>query len=230
MENEKTPEKKTSPKKHVKKLVHRVKKSLAMEISLPLGLIILLVIVALIKLPYTAKEVYTETEERIEPVTKTVEDREHPFYERLCKDVPLGIVISDEWVYGKPFGTSGYKCYAEFKVTNKGTADGKWTFTYLFDIGGKKITSEPVTELIPKYTSFTFEFETEQCKEGDKPDGSYLLVSGPVTQTCEYQLTYPNRTITINDTVKVEVQKTRVITKYEPIWQKVIGYNRYEKV
>jgi hypothetical protein len=227
-------EKKINPPNEVpsqkKMVMNTVKRHLMMKISIPFFVILIFLSLFVIRTPYTAKEKYTDLQPFVEEVTKVIEDRNTPVYARVCEQrlIPTEITASEK-AYGMPYGLNDFKCYGKFKVINKGDADGEWTVRYLFNISGRLIQTEMLTQKIPKYTSFSFKFETNDCKQGDMIDGTYQIVTSPSTESCKYETQY-NKTIVVNETRQKEVQRERIITKYETLWQKLIGYNRYEKI
>jgi hypothetical protein len=225
-------EKPKEEKQEKKHIGHHIKKQLTKKINLPLYIILAVIVIIAIsiflKYPYKAKERYTEFENYVVEV-QDVEKDTTPSYVRQCDDVPSVATISNYFVYGKPFGLNGYKCYAEFKVTNENSSDGKWTYRYVFNISGKEVITDPITEMIPKWNKIQYNFETN-CLADDKVDGHYELVSSPTTPICKNVETYLNKTITRNETKQREVVKERIITKYESLWQKILGMNNKEKV
>jgi hypothetical protein len=230
---DKQKDKKVDPPKEVpsqkKMVINNVKRHLMMKVSIPVFVILIFLSLFFIRAPYMAKEKYTDLQPYLEEVTKVVEDRNNPYYERVCQTEDLPIEYTLERTYGKPSGLSDYKCYGEFRAINKGDAEGEWTFRYLFNISGRFIQTEMVTQKIPKYTSFFFKFETNDCEQGDKIEGWRQVVSSPTTETCQNLIRY-NRTMVVNETRQKQVQRERIITKYETLWQKLTGYNRYEKI
>ena len=216
---------KSSGKKK-KKLHHRVKKQLGKEVKLSVGLVIILLLLVIVRLPYNAKEVYTEIEEYT--VDVVVPDYDNPVEKRICTPVPADVRLEPD-----PFSpfvkTSGkdFICYAKLRVWNDGDQEGDWTYRYTFELGSKNIVKE-VTKTVPPSSSIWFEFEADECQEGDTVTGHYELVSGPIRQDCTYETQYPDKTVT--EKKQREVQKERYVTKYEPLWQKLIGYNKHEKV
>ncbi len=220
------------PKKKSKKtVVHHVHKHLSKEVSISVGVVILLLILVLVKVPYEARETYTEYEPYEVEVQETVQNMDDPREERICTESPSEVKIEVDPLspYIKPFGLNEHRCYANFKVWNQEDTGGKWTYQYVFDVSGKEVVTEPQTKPIAKYSSVTFEFESEECQEGDTVTGTYELVESPTTEDCEYVTVYPNVTITKTVTKQKEVEKERVMTKREPLWQLIIGYNRHEK-
>ena len=215
------------------KLAHHVKKKLSTKVELTVGVLILVVAVAaaliLVKIPYNAKEDYIQTETYDIEIKDVVPDAENKFQEYVCVEKPASVDLSEHDSYKRPFGLYDYKCYGTFKVRNQGTTDGKWTYRYIFDISGKEVATEPKTSAIPKLTASTFTFETE-CLQQDKVSGIFELVSGPTQSDCKYETIIPNKTVTRTETKERQVPKERTMTKYEPLWQKLVGYNDYEKV
>lgn len=231
---DKQKDKKVDPPKEVpsqkKMVINNVKRHLMMKVSIPVFVILIFLSLFFIRAPYTAKEKYTDLVPYLEEVTKVIEDKNNPTYIRVCQENTIPTEISaSEKAYGKPFGLNDYKCYGKFRVINKGDADGEWTVRYLFNISGRLIQTEMVTKEIPKYTSFEFMFETNDCKQGDYIEGTYQIVTSPSTESCKYETQY-NKTILVNESRNKEVQRERIITKYETLWQKLTGYNRYEKI
>jgi hypothetical protein len=240
MDKQNEKEKKMAPPKEVpnKKnlVINSVKRHLMMKISIPVFVILIFLSLFVIKSPYTAKERYTALEPYTVEVTKVVVDKEHPIQVRVCQNeaLPMEIVVFER-PYGKTImnssdGSTGYRCYGSFKLVNKGDSDGVWIVRYLFNISNSLIQTEALTQKIPKYTSWTFRFETTDCQEGDKIDGSYQIVESPQTESCKYVL-QDNRTMVVNETkYREDPNNYRIITKYESLWQKLTGYNRYEKI
>ncbi len=226
-------EKKMNPPKDVpnKKniVMSKVKKHLMMKIGIPVFVIIIFLSLFIIRSPYTAKEKYTELQPYTEEVTKVVENRDNPIQVRVCQEEEIPVKVTMESVYGKAVGLTGYKCYGEFKIMNLGDNDGIWSYRYLFNISEKLVQTDPFEQKIPKFTSWKFVFETEDCIEADKKEGHYIMVSAPTKETCKYEIQY-NRTMTVNETKQREMQRERIITKYETLWEKLTGYNRFEKI
>jgi len=54
------------------------------------------------------------------------------------------------------------------------------------------------------------------------------MISGPIIQDCTYETQEKTKTVMV--TVEKEVEEERTVTKREPLWQKLIGYNNHEKV
>ncbi len=213
-----------------KRFSGQVKSLRGMKIGIPLFVLLILALSALIRIPYTAKESYTEIESREVTITEIIEDRESPVQTRICEDAPSAYTVREHYVYGKPYGVSGYKCYAKFRVTNDEETKGEWTYRYVFDISGKKIATAPATYTIPTYATIEFNFETEECTAEDTVKGAYELLSGPTVQACRFETQYRNRTVTRTEIKPSEVQKERLVRKYEPLWQWLAGANKREKV
>jgi hypothetical protein len=211
-----------------KQAVHHVKKFLGWTIGVPVFLILVLAILVLVKVPYNAKESYIDIVSEEVTYNKTVNGTT-PISERICEDIPSTETVKSPFVYGMPFGLDGFKCHAEFKVTNENKTAGEWTYRYIFNMGGKLNVSEPITANIPGGATIKFEFDTVDCKKEDTISGNYELISRPVTNTCYYVTKYPQIVIPTTEIVKKEVNKERLITKQEPLWQKILGYNNFEK-
>ena len=228
MAKKKTSKKNSKKQKQQVNIIEHVKQHMLTEVGIPAAAIVVLLILVLVKVPYQAQEQYTEIEQYEEPVQKVVpgETRE----ERICEQTPAQVTVTSHYNYIRPFGTSEYKCYSEFKVTNQEDTDGKWTYRYIFDVSGKEVITDPEEELIPRLGSITYYFESDVCEREDSVDGTYELVDGPMTTECRYEMVTPNVTVTEMETREREVQKTRIITKYEPLWQKILGYNSHEKI
>ena len=215
-------EKKSSEKK--KKLHHKVKHQLGKEVKLSVGLVVILLLLVVIRLPYEAREVYT---------IKVIEDEDQQVidgYEdvRICTPVPLE--VREEPDPFSPFVKAEGKehiCYAKIRIWNDGDQEGDWTYRYTFELGTRTIVKE-LTETVPPLSSIWFEFEDDACQEGDTVTGYYQMVSGPKRQECTYETQPVYKTVTVK--VEKEVEEERTVTKYEPLWQKLVGYNRHEKV
>jgi hypothetical protein len=212
-----------------KQAVHHVKRFLGWTIGVPVFLILILAALALVKVPYNAKESYIDIVSEQVTINESHDDLTKPIYERICEDIPSVETVKSQFVYGKPYGLNGFKCYAEFKVTNENKTEGEWTYRFIFNMGGKLNYSKTITENIPGGATMKFEFETEECKSEDTISGEYELISRPITNTCYYLTKYAQIVVPKTEIVKREVKKERLVTKQEPLWQKILGYNNFEK-
>ena len=210
--------------KKEKKLQHHVKHHLTKEVKLSVGLVVILLLLVIIRLPYEAREVYTVK------VTEEVERQEPDGFKevRVCTTVPLE--VREEPDPFSPFVKVSGKdhiCYAEIRIWNDGDQVGDWTYRYTFELGSKTIVKE-LTKTVPPLSSIWFEFEDEECQEGDALTGDYEMISGPTKQDCTYVTQPKTKKVTV--IVEKDVEEERTVTKYEPLWQKLIGYNNHEKV
>lgn len=215
-----------SSRKKKKKLHHHVKYHLSREIKITVGLVLLLLLLTVPKFEYEAKETLTKIEEY--DVDVVVKDYDNPREVRVCTPVPAD--VREEPDPFSPFVKvegKGYICYAKVRIWNNGDQEGEWTYRYTFELGDKRIVKE-LTKEIPPLSSIWFEFEDDECQEGDSVTGSYELVSGPIRQECTYETQYPDKTVT--ETKQREVIEEIFVTKREPLWQRLINYNKHEKV
>lgn len=210
-----------------KKLHHHITHHLSKEIKLTVGLLILVLLFTVPKFEYEAKETQTKIEEYEVDVVET--DYNSPKEVRVCTPVP-GKVREEPDPFSPFVKTSGtdFICYAKIRVWNDGDQEGEWTYRYTFQLGTKTIVKEETIKIQPAPSSEWFEFEADDCQEGDTLTGFYELVSGPIIQKCTYETQYPK--ITVTETKQRDVQEEIFITKREPLWQKLIGYNNHEKV
>jgi hypothetical protein len=215
---------------HGKKVAEHVHKHLMMKISIPVIILLGLLLLGLIRVPYTAKEIMDVEEKFMTEVNRIVPDYDNPVQVRVCEEEIPRYTISDERVYGRPFGLYDYRCYADFKIRNHDNAEGHWSFKYVFNISGKIIETEPVRHFIPKYSQMTYDFMIEDCIAEDTKKGYYVLLSTPMNSICEYVTEYPEKTVTEQVEETKWVKKEARVPKKEPLWQYLIGYNRFEKV
>lgn len=229
MEKESESKKQEKPVK--KKLVNQVKEHLMMQVGLPLGALLLILLVVMVRVPYLAKETYTENETYIELVPVTELDTKNPIWAKECTQEPAQFTVEEDTFspHIAAYGVGGFLCKAEFKVRNTATSEGTWTYYYTFNISGRIVSTGPLTKKIQGLATVKFEFQSDECQQGDKLTGTYNFVSGPTATVCKNVVTYKNVTVTKEVTKKRESQKERVITKYEPLWQKILGYNNFEK-
>ncbi|MEM4397640.1 MAG: hypothetical protein QW757_03395 [Candidatus Woesearchaeota archaeon] len=228
--NEKTEKQQKKEQEKKEKIKDHLNKKIQVPFYIILGMIVLILLVSLfaIRIPYKAKEKYFEIENYVVEVQDVIEDKENPKTERICVEKDGKTKISELLVYGKKYGF-GYKCYAEFKVSNENNVDGDFIYKFIFEINGKTIETEEKKEFIPKFSLMKYYFETN-CLEGDKPTGNPLLISAPKTIECNYEKIYPNITITRNETKQREVLKERIVEKTESLFEFLIGKNKNSKV
>ena len=224
---EKTP---STGKKHLSDISKNLNKKFEVSIGAVIALVVIFGILTMWKVPYQAKEKYVETQIYQEPVTQVKPDLANPRDQRVCVDTPSRLTYADHYVYGKVFGLNGYKCYAEFRVTNHEDYDGKWTFRYVFNSSGMLITTDPLIMNVPKLASIIYRFESDKCQQGDRIQGYYELVDGPTTPSCHYETVYLNKTVTTIVEKTRTIEAERVVTKYETLLQKILSSNRFEKV
>ncbi|MFH0875450.1 MAG: hypothetical protein V1859_05915 [archaeon] len=211
---EKTAEQPQKERKHAKHLPIVI---IALSVLLLISPIFLIV-----KAPYQVTESYTDIQPQEVSATRTVEDLSKPIRTQVCEEDNSKIKIEDHNVYGKPYGLTGYKCYASFKVINNDNAAVKKTYRYVFIINGGEYPTAEKVYTIPKLNAITYKFEFDGCKDGDSITGRYELV-GEKEQVCRTVTTYENKTETVTETKLVETTKTRPITKYRPLWQAIFG-------
>ena len=215
-------EKKSSGKK--KMLHHHVKHHLTKEVKLSVGLVVIVLLLVIIRLPYEAREVYTVK------VTEEVERQEPDGFEEVRVCTTVSLEVREEPDPFSPFVKAEGKdhiCYATIRIWNDGNQEGEWTYRYTFQLGTKTLVHE-LTETVSPLSSIWFEYEDDECQEGDKLTGFYELLSGPTKQDCTYERQQKYKTVTV--TVEKDVEEERTVTKREPLWQKLIGYNNHEKV
>ena len=176
-------------------------------------------------MPYQAKESYTELESY--EVTTVEPDPSNVINTRICEYTPAVVTITENSAYGKYFGLSSFKCYGSFRITNQANTEGPWAYRYVFNFSGKTVTSNIINKTIPILSSLVFNFESMECKAGDDITGYPELVGGPLTPKCQYVPIVQNKTVV--RTQQRPVQKERLIIKYEPLWQSIMGYNSNEK-
>lgn len=227
---EKEKESAKADKQNKKHIVHKIKEHLEMKIAIPVGILLLILVLVLVRVPYTAKESYNETEFYTETESVIEPDMENPKQERVCVDVPANIKVEEDYFspYIKAIGKE-FQCEAEVRVWNNGKEKGKWTYKYVFNISGKVVETEPITKEILSLSSGTFMFISDECLDVDTVTGEYVFVSGPTTSNCEYKTVYPNKTVVKEVEKQRDALRERIITKYEPLWQKILGYNNFEK-
>ena len=121
-----------------------------------------------------------------------------------------------------------YRCVAELRVWNLRDTPGKWTIRYKFNIAGKEVVTDSITKSVPELNPITYIFYSEECQEGDPLTGEYEVVASPTAEDCEYKTVYPQ--VSVTETRKRPVEKERLFDEYEPLWQKLLGYNRHKKV
>ncbi|MEM2131328.1 MAG: hypothetical protein QXR96_02295 [Candidatus Woesearchaeota archaeon] len=228
--NEKAEKKQKNELENKAKIKDHLNKKIQVPFFIIFGMILLIIIVSLfaIRIPYKAKEKYSEIENYVVEVQDVIEDKENPKTERICVEKDAKTKLSELFVYGKKYGF-GYKCYAEFKVSNENNVDGDFIYKFVFEINGKTIETEEKKEFIPKFSLMKYYFETD-CLEGDKPTGNPILISAPKTIECNYETIYPNITITKNETRQREVLKERIVEKTESLFELMIGKNKNNKV
>lgn len=185
----------------------------------------ILLVLALVRVPYMARETYFEVESR--PVQKIVEDRSSPVYARVCEQAAGRFTITEHKYYIAPYGLKDYKCYSEFRVTNQEDQDYELGYKYVFTVAGRDFETDEKTYLIPKLSSIRFKFELDGCKSGDTLAGRYAATSTPRIEKCSYQTTYLNKTVASAEEIRIE--KERIVRKYEPLyvrlWQLILGAN-----
>jgi hypothetical protein len=214
-----------------KKIVRNIKDHLEMKIGIPVGILLIILVLALVRVPYTAKESYTENETKVRIVTTTEIDTKNPVWEKVCTDVPAKYTVEEDSF--SPFIRAvgkNFECFAKFRVWNIGNSVGKWTYYYSFNVSGRVINKDPVTIEIQPLASVWFEFVSDQCTKADTLTGTYQYVSGPTVSECKNTEVYKNITVNREESYEVPSQRERIITKYEPLWQRMIGYNNFEKV
>ena len=207
-----------------KKLHHHVKHHLSREVKLSVGLVVILLLLVIVRLPYEAKEMYTVKVTEQEP--QEVFDKNEEV--RVC--TPVHADVREEPDPFSPFVKASGKdfiCYATIRIWNDGDQEGEWTYRYTFELGSKTIVRE-ITDDVPPLSSQWYEFEADDCQEGDTVTGFYEMVSGPIIQDCTYKTQPKYKTVMV--TVEKDVEEERTIIKYEPLWQKLVGYNNHEKV
>ncbi|MEM4397418.1 MAG: hypothetical protein QW757_02200, partial [Candidatus Woesearchaeota archaeon] len=220
-EEQKVLEKSQKEKKSIKS---KLKKKVEIPVFLIFLVIFLVFLISLfaIRVPYKAKEKYSEVEYYVVEVSDIVEDKDNPKTERVCVEKDAKVKLSELFVYAKPYGLSSYKCYADFKIINENNINGEFVYKFVFDINGKKVETEEKKGFIPKFSSLKYSFETD-CLEGDKPTGEPILVSAPKTIECKYETIYPNITVFRNETRQREVLKERIVEKTESLFERLIG-------
>lgn len=212
------------------KIVNHAKKHLMTDVAIPAGAILLILVLVVLRFPYQA-EVRDIVEEEYEvEIVEQIPDTLNPIEERTCVETAARSRIENHLNFMDEYGLHDYKCKAEFRVWNNEETTGEWTFRYVFDVSGKEVVTEDKTLEIPRISSQWFYFESDECQEGDVLSGTYEMVSYPTTRMCEYHTIIPNKTVIRTETRTREVLKTTIETRSEPLWQKLIGYNRFEKV
>lgn len=210
-------EEKKTVKDHVKK--HLDKK---VTIGTVVG-IALVLIVLFFPVKYEATESYIDINEYEEEYQVKEPDLDNPKDVEVCVDVPAKVKISDNSTANRPFGLYDYKCEASFKVWNQEDTVGEWTYSYVFNINGKEFKTESQTRKIQPLAPLKFDFESDECKEGDKLTGRMELIKGPTTSECEYEVQYDEITVTKTRLVTEEIEKERKVTLTKPLWKKIFG-------
>ncbi|NTV23137.1 MAG: hypothetical protein HGA85_02040 [Nanoarchaeota archaeon] len=220
-------------KKQEKKSTHveKVQEHLNTKLAIPVFVIILVIALILFIspiFPYENVQIVTEKELYEEMTTVTEPDMENPIQTRVCEDVPARVTITDFKVIGKPYGLSGYKCYAEFKVTNQEKTEGEWEYMVEFNVSGKKVVTGSIMQTIPPIAPVKYYFESKEgeCTAVDKISASYILVSSPTTQECKFETTYPDKTVNRPVQKERDVKKEVTLKGTESLLQKIMGVNK----
>ena len=110
-----------------------VKDHLFMDVGIPAIVIIILLVLVIVKVPYEAKESYTELVTSTKEVPTVVKGE--PEQRRECEQTPAAYrVLQEVQPYGK-YENGEYTCFAEIKVVPEVEVPiSKWTFKYTFDM------------------------------------------------------------------------------------------------
>ena len=221
-------------KEHGKKAKKLMNDYINKELKIPATIVLVLLIVlvfALVKVPYEVREQYTEIVVEEETYLVEVEDTENPIEVEKCELKKSRLEITNHYTYTEPYGNYDYFCVGEFRAMNHEKEEGEWTFEYVFDVSGKEVVTEPITKKIAGLSPTIFEFRSDECQEKDQDlNGEYVLISEPTKEECTYVTEYPKITIEKTREVEREVPKERIITEQESLWARLFGLNKGKKV
>lgn len=224
---------KKKPARHDKKQETKQQKCPVCPLSMPKTFLLIFLALALVsfiflfRVPYTARETYTELETYTEPETYI---ESQPVEREKCEDIAYRYAVERHETYGKYVGRD-YLCYAEVTIANHERTDGKWTVSYTFEYDSSTETVDPITRTIFSQTSETYKFEyPEPCERDKELSGDYTVEDYPTNTECRMVTENEDVELTRDVVKQKPVEKQRLITKYETLWQMLIGYNRREKV